>query len=476
MTDSLHNVGEWLEDEIVMDIKAVMNNVKNKGVINTYRIYKDRKANRESIWKNGEKIYKILLLTNRDSDNVGDQVIEACDIALISTVMKNLNIGNANYKINSRAAGIISQKYLATRNPELLKTAEGLIKNSDIIIFGGAPLFNYRYQVFYERTAITLELAQKYHKPVIFSAIGVEGYDEHNEKCQRLKKTLNFECVRQITTRDDFESLEKFIDNESIDIEKVSDPAVFASVVFANYVARKNRWANKKIGIFILRANGFKDNKFDFSRDDAAELWKNIIKELENKEYDYEVLTSGHFGDEAFLDFLIKKHDIRAEKCVFNMNTPEKLIEKISSYDAVISCRLHPSIISFSLDVPSLGIVWNSKVKYFYDSIGYGERIIDINSINVSDIVERVEKSISQGINKNEEYQVSVYRSLFYGIQKILCPSEKDIMPYTYNEIKRNISLYKGTTENEQEKKIERKFRRTYGKYNELFDKVHNKK
>ena len=39
----------------------------------------------------------ILLLTNRDSDNIGDQVIEASDIGLISAVMKNLNI--TNYKI-----------------------------------------------------------------------------------------------------------------------------------------------------------------------------------------------------------------------------------------------------------------------------------------------------------------------------------------------------------------------------------------
>ncbi len=45
-----------------------------------------------------EKVWKILLLTNRDSDNVGDQVIEACDISLISAVMKNLNIEDGDRK------------------------------------------------------------------------------------------------------------------------------------------------------------------------------------------------------------------------------------------------------------------------------------------------------------------------------------------------------------------------------------------
>ena len=39
-----------------------------------------------------DKKFTILLLTNRDSDNVGDQVIEASDIGLLHVLMKNLGI------------------------------------------------------------------------------------------------------------------------------------------------------------------------------------------------------------------------------------------------------------------------------------------------------------------------------------------------------------------------------------------------
>ncbi|MCB6992366.1 hypothetical protein LI177_02550 [bacterium 210820-DFI.6.37] len=69
--------------------------------------------------KNGEK-YNILLLTNRDSDNVGDQVIEACDIGLIETVMKNLDIGSIR-------AAVASKKYLATKDKSLLKVTNKVI-------------------------------------------------------------------------------------------------------------------------------------------------------------------------------------------------------------------------------------------------------------------------------------------------------------------------------------------------------------
>ncbi len=416
-----------------------------------------------------DKIYSILLLTNRDSDNVGDQVIEACDIALIKTIMKNLNIPADRYKISSRAAGIVSQAYLETRKPELLSSAENAIKNADIVIFGGAPLFNYLYQIFYERTAVTLELAQKYNKPVIFSAIGVERYEEGNKKCQRLKQTLNFDCVRQITTRDDFPLLKKYKENEQLTIGKVSDPAVFAGKVFEKFTVTPQPEAAGKVGIFILRANGFKDNKINFSREDAAKLWIDLAALLERNGYDYEFLTSGHFGDEAFLDSLIRKYGVKESKCVFNINSPEQLIGRISSYTAVVSCRLHPSIISYSLDVPSIGIIWNPKVKGFYEAIGYPDRLMEAEGLRADRIVDKIIQMTSEEIHKDDKYMVSVYQTLFDGIKKILCPDAVSVA-YTYPELLEKLPPYEVTSKKEYEEKLKRKFRRIYKKYNELFD------
>lgn len=418
------------------------------------------------------KILNILLLTNRDSDNVGDQVIEACDISLIKAVMKNLGRSEETFRINSYPAGIIPKKYVETREPQLLKSAINLIREADLIIFGGAPLFNYLYQIFYERTAITLELAEQYHTPVIFSAIGIESYDEDNPKCQRLKKTLNFNCVKQITTRDGFSYLKKYKTREDLVIDKVSDPAVFASTVFKEYIQPKQ----KKIGIFVLRGNGFKDNKINFSKQDAASMWLDLLQILTTHQYDYELLTSGHFGDEAFLDYLIRTHNVPASKCIFNINSPEDLIHKISSYDAIVSCRLHPSIISFSFDVPSVGLIWNSKVSYFYEDIGYKQRLVDVLSSSPDNIVEKLEQSKIEGVKKDPNYLMSVYLTLFNGIRNIIAPSAQNITPYGYTELLANIPPYPGTSNKEQLEKLKRKFRRTYGKYNDLFEQNTNNK
>lgn len=454
-----------------MDMRTAIRKAREKGLAGTIRYLAGStgKGADGTSGASGENDgLRLLLLTNRDSDNVGDQIIEACDISLIDTVIKNLGI---KCQIDSRAASIVSKKYLQTKDKGLLAHPESLIQKSDLVVFGGAPMFNYLYQSFYERTAVTLELAQKYDKPVMFSAIGIERYDEENPKCQRLKKILNEDMVKQITTRDDFDALQRYRTNERITIGKVADPAVFCSEIFDQYKAEKTH-KTKKIGIFILRQNGFVDNKIKFSREEAADLWLSIIQKVTEKGWDYELLTSGHFGDEAFLDELIRKYGVSDKKCIFNMNSPEKLVKMISSYDAIISCRLHPSIIAYSLGVPSLGIVWNPKVTGFYDSVGYGERVVAVQSgcVDVDGIIAKLEGIIAEGVQRQEGFLMSIYESLFYGIKHALGITE-DVSPYTYDEVRENLPGYQKITGKKKEERLERKFRRVYKTCNDRFDK-----
>lgn len=76
---------------------------------------------------------RVLLLTNRDSDNVGDQIIEASVISLLKTVAANLDLDEDSFEISSRAAGIISKKYMKTGDESLLKSARKAISKADIL-------------------------------------------------------------------------------------------------------------------------------------------------------------------------------------------------------------------------------------------------------------------------------------------------------------------------------------------------------
>ena len=422
----------------------------------------------ETVTKEAPDARKILLLTNRDSDNVGDQVIEASDISLIKAAMKNLGQPENSFKVVSKAASIIPKDYVKSKDESRLEGARRNISQSDLVFFGGAPMFNYRYQIFYERTARTIELAKEYNTPVLFSAIGVEGYDEDNAKCQRLKETLNFDCVKRITTRDDFESLQKYKENPNLFIDKVADPAVFCKWIFRDFITQKQD-RPKKVGLFIIRANAFVDNGIDFPWQESAQMWVDVANELEKAGYDYEFITSGHFGDEAFVDRLIREYRVPGGKCVFNINTPEDLFGHMSEYDAVISCRLHPSIIAFSMEIPSIGIIWNSKVTGFYESIGQVDRTLRPDQIKPAEIPQMIDRIIEEGVHQDEDFLMSVYKNIYSGLRDSFGFDKRDDEVYSFEELLANLPKYKKTSKKEAEKKLRRKFRRTYDTYNQQF-------
>lgn len=465
---------------------------------------------------------RILLLTNRDSDNVGDQIIEASVISIIKGVMKNLGYGSDEFTISSRAAGIISKKYMKTKDPELLQVARKAISESDLIIFGGAPLFNYAYQNFYLRTIVTLELAQEYGVPVLFSSIGVEKFDAENPKSQALQRALQLPVVKQITTRDDIDSVRRYVEGTEIPTAHVADPAVLADIVYRPKSEQKavptpapstkarikrkikriiNRLlaeegdkktvvsaphkpkgsisgANSKageaaapkrkcIGLVVTRAGIFADNGIKFTGKDQREFWLDTIAKLTELGYDYRVFTTGHFTDEVFLDSLVKNGGVPGGKAAVNVNSPDELMDELRKCDGVIAYRLHASITSFAMGIPSIGLSWNFKVPYFYESVGYGHRALPPEQWSADVVVPAIEAAMADGIKKDKESLKSVYDTLFTGIRSVVSP-DSSATPYTFDELWDSMPRQAATGPRAYREKVNRKFRRTYENYQRL--------
>ena len=454
---------------------------------------------------------RILLLTNRDSDNVGDQIIEATAISILKAIMKNLGVPPQGFEISSRAAGIISKKYMKTRDPALLEPARKAIAAADVVVFGGAPLFNYTYQSFYLRTIKTLELAQEYGVPVLFSSIGVEPYDATNRKSQALKKALASSGVRQITTRDDLASVQQYVEGTDIAVAHVSDPAVLADIVFrkkaktATHVAataqrvsarvrrrikrlgrqvlgQKRQGAPtaparpsaavaagatvdapraKRVGLVVTRAGIFADNGIAFSEEDQTKLWLDVIALLSERGYDYKLFTTGHYADEVFLDTLVRAHGIPLNKAAITVNSPEELIGELSACAGVIAYRLHASITSFAYSVPSIGLSWNFKVPYFYESVGHGDRALGPERWNATEVVDALERAMAEGVHKDKAFLWTVYETLFSGLKGILAPTT-DRAPFTLEQLRTELPPYPGTSQAQYREKVQSKFRRTY--------------
>ncbi len=390
------------------------------------------------------KKYNILLLTHVSSDNLGDQMIEICSNALVRMVMSNLNLDD-NYQLISVDASIVNARYLSFQSEEQPRIAEKLISQADLIVFGGSPVFNYTYEGFSERTVKTLNIIKKHAKPVIFSAIGIEEFNGKNHKCLRLKNALNDKNIKMITTRDNFDALVELTRGTSIKIAKVADPAVFSAPVMNRFISEKTQKKDrKKIGVFVIRGNAFKDNGFDFANEETVEFWKNLVKELESRNFDYELLTSGSHADELYLDKLTMEYGFKGAKCACGLNTSEELISRLDSYDGVISCRLHPSIISYSMNIPSVGLVWNKKVPLFYQSVGYGDRVLSVEEMLPKNIVDKLERAIADGVTHNTDFLMSVYKNLFECIKELFKPDSEE-HAYDYPTLRDALSIYAGS-------------------------------
>lgn len=407
---------------------------------------------------------EVLLLTNRDSDNIGDQIIEASVISLLKAVGANLGIDPKSLIVRSRAASIISRKYMSTRDESLLEPARRAISRADVIVFGGAPLFNYRYQSFYLRTIRTLELAAEYEVPVIFSSIGVEPYSDTDERSQQLKRALQLPIVRQLTTRDDLDSAVRYVDETGIPTALVSDPAVMADSVFgveSRPEGGVQSTPDRCIGLVVTRAGIFEDNGIDFNETDQRNFWLDVIAELEARGDDYQLFTTGHFSDEMFLDSLVRNHGVSNKKAAVTLNAPEELIAELQKCDGVIAYRLHASITSFALGIPSIGLTWNFKVPDFYRSMGYPERALEHTKWNSTTVLHALGTAMNEGVAKNPETLMSVYQTLFSGLKDIIAP-DSHAEAYSLSELREAMPRYAGTSRKQYQEKMRRKLRRSY--------------
>ena len=88
-----------------MDLQSIKKNIQKNGLRGALKKYTKKAAQMTLGIEDHEKKYTILLLTNKDSDNTGDQVIEACDRSLLYMIMKTRGITNSRMNSQPGAFG-----------------------------------------------------------------------------------------------------------------------------------------------------------------------------------------------------------------------------------------------------------------------------------------------------------------------------------------------------------------------------------
>ena len=361
---------------------------------------------------------RILVIAVSD-DNYGDTAIRACFNALLKVAMENLRI--VDYQIDNIAIDDIDEKR---------------ISEQDLVFFAGGGIIKYEYQLFYQHIDRITEIADTFGIPVFFSSVGVESYDDNNEKCIQLKNALRRKCVKGISVRDDLETIRKYISGTSIKVSQVCDPAVWAQHV---YNARRDE-SSQIIGINVVRGGLFKDNGKAWKKQDEMDFLLTIKALLEKNNHDYRFFTNGAFLDEVFLRDFIVSHSIPDKHVLRYINNSQKLVEEIGKFRAVITFRLHASIIAYSMEIPSVALAWNEKVTYFYRLVGLSDRVFAFDDWKGEEVFQRLNTVLNscERIEHKDDFFMSVYESIYSAINQYCVKDalgKRSIQMYSYPQI-----------------------------------------
>lgn len=192
-----------------------------------------------------------------------------------------------------------------------------------------------------------------------------------------LVKAVNMDNVSYISMRD---SEKKFKHITKRSVISTYDNAV----IISDYIKKRTR-NNKVFGIgFISRDKSFNQQYY--------RSVKKLIYRLNEKKIVWEFFSNGDPNDTAFMQNcfsrLRKKNMTYIGTIATIPHTPEELINLVSGYERIVTCRLHSAIVAYSYLIPTCAVSWDNKVNSFYNKIGHEELVLSKN-IDVSWIMEK---------------------------------------------------------------------------------------
>lgn len=285
-------------------------------------------------------------------------------------VLKN----NTNKKIikNKIAKLFPINQYIMLRSRKKLQSKLDKInpKDYDALIFAGGQLF---MDCFVDYIKEIVKWTSKNKIPVYFNCCGM-GHLKFINK-HKLYKSLTSENVRNISLRDGIEQFQKTFKLDSrMNIYRIYDPAIEVSEYYKPEYKK-----SVKLGIGIIHPINFRKNCVNIKSEEYEEIIHQVILYCKKKKIEFEFFTNGDLADQQYCINLAKK--LGYEEYVSERpNSPEQLIDVITRYKRIVSCRLHSLIIAASYGIPTAAIIWDLKVSDFMNSIDRKDMCISMKS------------------------------------------------------------------------------------------------
>lgn len=343
-----------------------------------------------------------LLIVSFVDDNFGDNLIKICFESLLKTVLKNLQLAENEYEINKMP---------------LKNIDKGLVVGSDVIFFAGGGLFGLSYLNFFEYLDEITKLADEHNIPVVFSSIGINNMDATAENEELLKTILKRKCIASVSVRENLNLFQKYAEGCGFEIEKVCDPAVWTKYVYDIDPQKKS----DVIGINVVRGGLFRDNKKSWGMTDEFKYLFELKHLLDEIHLDYVFYTNGSVLDNNTLRYFAREYNIPKHQVVYP-HTTKDLVDTVSGFRAVVTFRMHSSIIAYSFGIPSVALVWNEKIPFFYQNINHPDWAFEFGRWDGKTVFQKLEPLLGAGksFEPDRDYLMSVYLYLYKTLFNLL--------------------------------------------------------
>lgn len=212
---------------------------------------------------------------------------------------------------------------------------------------------------------------------MIYNAIGfgeMSGWEG-----RQLNRGLGEQNVRAISLRDGgFEAL-----GRNISVTARPDPAFLAPLVYS---------ASSTLDVIGL---GVIDRGSEFN---AAlfSLYRDLTQSLAKRGREWQFFTNGHEADHVVAKEFSRRIGGRAAEAATRPRSAQELVTLVTSYQSIVSCRLHSLILAASFRVPAVGVSWDPKVDAFLAMIGVPERCVAVKD-RYDEVLAKLVKSEVEG-------------------------------------------------------------------------------
>lgn len=285
------------------------------------------------------------------------------------------------------------------------------LKNVDFIIFAGGGLIECEHYNCDEYLKLITEYAERRNILIAYNSVGFNGkFDKNKQGYNNLVQVLNSPKVTSVTVRENLSEMNDFY-LMNTKAKLVCDSGVWSSDC---YDVKKDHESDL-IGVGLIRPEIFSEFDKAITTDIVIKYYVDIIKKLNEKKLKWQLFTNGSKDDYNFGIFLLKQLKLPINNNIVPIPlTGKQFLIDLSKYKIIICSRMHASICSYSLGIPSLALYWNPKQRYFYENIGYSNRCFSILSTQPEDLVNELENCMQEGydLEKNQSYRMTIKESL----------------------------------------------------------------